>query len=202
MINLPLLGENNNPDDVTSIVAGQDVIYTAQPPAPTLSQTSIGAWTEAVPYGIDIGGPGNVIVQSGRNVDLGISNGIQTFGNFLNANLPNNGAGVTIETGLGNPPVQADYANFITQYVNPATDGSNQYAEPLQLFDANGNVIGSGDQAYAYLMGLPTDAQDILLNRIFFDVVRDSGREQYGCCGGRELRVGRDRYDRHAGAVE
>jgi hypothetical protein len=64
------------------------------------------------------------------------------------------------------------------------TAAANLYAEPLQLFDTNGNPIGSGEQAYNYLESLSPAAQDILLNRIFFGLVRDSGREYTGAAGG------------------
>ncbi len=131
VVNLALLGENNNATDITSVVAGQDVIYTTQPPPPSTVATITGAlegWTQVVPPAIEIGGPGNLLVESGRNVDLGISTGIQSFGNLLNPNLPSVGASVTIETGLGSSLAQPEYGNFFTQFGNP--DSSNQYAEP------------------------------------------------------------------------
>src|SRR5262249_35130189 len=86
--------------------------------------------------GIFVGGPGDLLVQSGRNVDLGTSTGIQTFGNLLNVSLPTAGADITIETGLG-PALQAfAAAAFTTQSVNPRTAAENQFAEPLQLFSS------------------------------------------------------------------
>jgi hypothetical protein len=39
--------------------------------------------------------------QSGRNVDLGSSNGIQAIGNFLDPSAASTGASITIETSLG-----------------------------------------------------------------------------------------------------
>src|SRR5262245_43870291 len=128
--------------------------------------------------------------MSGRNVDLGSSAGIQTIGNFLDPVAPSLGASITIEAGLGSLLTQPDYAAFMTQYVNPANAGANQYYEPLQLFDANGNVIGGGAQAYAYLQRLSPAAQNILLNRIFFGLVRDSGREHTGAAGGGNYELG------------
>ena len=106
--------------------------------------------------------------MSGRNVDLGSSAGIQTIGNFLDPAALNGGARITIETGLGSQLAQPDYPAFTAQFVDPTTASASQYAEPLQLFDANGNAIGAGDQAYAYLESLSPAARDILLNRVFF----------------------------------
>jgi hypothetical protein len=68
----------------------------------------------------------------------------------------------------------------MTQFVNPATAAANPYAEPLQLFDTNGNLIAGANAPQTYLQGLSPAAQSFLLNRIFFDLVRDSGREHTG----------------------
>jgi hypothetical protein len=131
----------------------------------------------AIPFAIEIGGPGNLLIESGRNVDLGSSAGIQTFGNLLNPNLPKNeGASITIETGLGSTLNAFDYAAFAAQYVDSATASANPYAEPLELFDVSGDPITSQMLSPAGL--------DILLNRIFFGLIRDSGREHTGAAGG------------------
>src|SRR5262249_27540988 len=55
---------------------------------------------------------------------------------------------------------------------------------PLQLFSSDGKVIGSGSDAFAYLQSLPLQQQQFLLNRIFFGLLRDSGREHSGASGG------------------
>jgi hypothetical protein len=47
-----------------------------------------------------------------------------------------------------------------------------------------------GAQAYAYLQSLSPAAQNILLNRIFFGLVRDSGREHTGAAGGGNYELG------------
>jgi hypothetical protein len=179
VVNLALVGQNNNATDITSIIAGRDVIY----------PVALGA-TFLVPFAIEVGGPGNLVIEGGRNVDLGNSTGIQTFGNSLNPSLSGIGASIIIETGLGSLLTQPAYAAFSGQFVDPATASTNQYAEPLQLFDASGTAIGSGDQAYAYLQGLSPSAQGILLNSIFFGLVRDSGREHTGAAGGGNYELG------------
>jgi Filamentous haemagglutinin family outer membrane protein len=191
--NLELLGQNNSPTDVTSIVAGRDVIY------PTMTGFSGSTPIVSVPNAVEIGGPGNLLIESGRNIDLGSSAGIQTFGNLLNTRLPSSeGAGITIQAGLGTS--LPDYTGFITQYVNGATDGTyaaptNPFAEPLQLFDAQGHVIGNGAEAYAYLQSQPPAGKEILLNRIFFDLLRDSGREHTGAAGNTNYELGSQTID-------
>jgi hypothetical protein len=168
---LSVVGQNNDATDITIIRAGRDVIY------PTLS---IGQ-----SVGIFVGGPGDLLVQSGRNVDLGTSTGIQTFGNLLNTSLPSGGADITIETGLGPSLQPFAYAAFIAQYIDPTTAAANQFAESLQLFASDGAPLGSGaGSAFAYLQSLPPLQQQILLNRVFFSLLRDSGREHSGGSGG------------------
>jgi filamentous hemagglutinin family protein len=129
---------------------------------------------------------GNLVLGGPNDDPLYAQYGVggQTIGNLLDPNLPDGGASLTIETGLGSILTQPDYAAFTTQFVNPATASANQYAEPLQLFDASGVAIGSGAEAYAYLQSLSPAAQNVLLNRIFFELVRDSGREHTGAAGG------------------
>ncbi|MTD94380.1 filamentous hemagglutinin N-terminal domain-containing protein [Hyphomicrobium sp. xq] len=177
-VNLRLLGQNNNAADVTSIVVGRDLIYPADDSGNSFVK----------PVAIQIGGPGDLLIESGRNVDLGTTTGIQSFGNLLNPRLQDQGASITIETGLGRPLVSPDYASFLAQFADPAS--TNSFSEPLQLFDADGKVIGSGAEAYAYLLSLPEEAREILLNRIFFELIRDSGREHTGAEGGGNYVVG------------
>ena len=185
IVNLALLGQNNNAADITSVIAGRDVTY---PTTIVLSSTGVPILNQY--SAIEIGGPGNLVVESGRNIDLGTSSGIQTFGNFLNPSLPSLGAGITIEAGLGGSPGFPDYAAFATQFVQPLTAAGNPYAEPLQLFDGNGVALDSSGLAYAYLQSLSPAGQQILLNRIFFDLVRDSSLEHTGAAGSPAYQLG------------
>jgi filamentous hemagglutinin len=170
VFDLALIGQNNNATDVTSIIAGRDVSYQTVI-VPTFSQN----------FGVEIGGPGNLVIESGRNVDLGNSTGIETFGNFLNPSMKSTmGASITIYTGLGSPLGLPDYSDFTTNFVNSATAG--QYAEPLDLFDAQGHLIST--VSLTPPEGPLSIADQLLLNRIFFGLVRDSGREHTGAVGG------------------
>ena len=178
IIALALVGQNNNAGDVTTVVAGRDILY------PTSGPGNIAE----IPIAIEIGGPGNLVVESGRNIDLGRSAGIQTFGNLLNPNpqFPASGASITIETGIGAALTSPDYLDLVAQFVNPSS--TNIYAEALQLYSAQGQAIGAGDAVYNFVVpqggSCCSTAQQLLLNRIFFDLVRDSGREHTGAAGG------------------
>ena len=66
-------GWNMNASDVTYIYAGRDIVLSA------FLQSNL-----LTPSQIIVGGPGLLMVQSGRNIDLSTSKGIQTDGNFDN----------------------------------------------------------------------------------------------------------------------
>jgi filamentous hemagglutinin family protein len=184
IIALALLGQNNGPTDITTVVAGRDIVY----------PTSGTAISPQIPFAIEIGGPGNLIVESGRNIDLGRSAGIQTFGNLLDPNplFPASGSSITIEAGMGPALTSPDYLNFLAQFVDPAS--TNLYAEALQLYNAQGQPTGSGDAAYNFIVPPGTNcctaAQQLALNRIFFELIRDSGREHTGAAGGGNYELG------------
>ena len=133
------------------------------------------SWLKAQPNAIDVGGPGNLLIQSGRDVDPNISTGIQTFGNALNPRLPSIGASITIQTGLGAGAL--DYADFAAQFITPAT---SIYAEALAIFNPPTNAP---TDPVAYLNSLSAANRELLLDHIFFGLLRDSGRERTGATG-------------------
>ncbi|TSA48449.1 MAG: hypothetical protein D4R48_05450 [Nitrosomonadales bacterium] len=91
-------------DDITVIEAGRDFTM----PKDTASH-------------INLGGPGELLVKAGRNVSLGTSQGIVTVANTANANLPGEGASITVLAGLGN--AGADTGSYVAGYINPTGNG-------------------------------------------------------------------------------
>jgi filamentous hemagglutinin family protein len=86
-------GQNLAPADVTSIRAGRDIVYGSaitDSVAPSLEDNRLG---------IKQGGPGALLVEAGRNIDLGSSTGIQSIGGFLNPPLGEVGSSVTVIVG-------------------------------------------------------------------------------------------------------
>lgn len=70
---------------------------------------------------IKVAGPGEVLVESGRNIDLGIGAGINAIGNKENAALPEDSASVTVMAGLGEKG--ATLESYIEQYILPTGTG-------------------------------------------------------------------------------
>lgn len=175
--NLVLLGQNNLATDVTSVVAGRDIFY-ASPRNPVtglllgLRDSNGGGLPPE--RSVTLAGPGDLVLLSGRNTNLGFSSGLTTVGNTINPSLPDQGANITVLTGLGNTTL--NYEGFRADFAS-ATSGSG-FAEPLVVVDAQGRPLD--DDPYAYLESLPEAARNLLLNRLFFDLVRDSGRHNTG----------------------
>jgi filamentous hemagglutinin family protein len=105
--NLNLYGQNLAAGDITRIQAGRDFGYESPLDANGLVQ----ALRESK---IELGGPGQLQLVAGRDVNLGSSSGITTIGNTRNRSLPGDGgAAVSILAGMAG---QADYDGFIEKY--------------------------------------------------------------------------------------
>jgi filamentous hemagglutinin len=157
VVNLTFLGQNLNPNDLTLISAGRDVI----------DPVSLDNTSEL----ISVGGPGRVDLIAGRNLDLGLSEGLQTTGNLDNPNLPTaGGADLTIMAGLGQAP---DYQVFLSKIVAP--DAANQAQLVSYVAGLTGESNLSFAQAEQQFEGMSPAVQRVLLNQIFFEELAISG---------------------------
>lgn len=154
--------QNNNPGDVSIIKAGNDFVM------------QNGVESAAV----NISGPGDLIVQAGRNIDLGNTSGIQSVANNVNANLPLKGANVTLLAGVGNEG--ANVGAFVKQYIDPNGSGPvNVSKEDFVAYRAtvtnmvtnfmqqrSGKPLAANDAMQQYL-ALSTDEQAPLAYAVF-----------------------------------
>jgi filamentous hemagglutinin len=161
--NLVFAGQNLNPTDVTLISAGRDFVDTFGDSSGSVS----------------VGGPGQLKVLAGRDVNLGFSLGITTVGNIVNPNLPTaTGANLTIMAGLGQAP---DYADFLQEIVVPSSTDQNQLIAYIESLSGQSGL--SFTQALTQFKALAADQQQVLLNQIFFDELSLSGLEANGTTG-------------------
>ncbi|MDD2658549.1 MAG: filamentous hemagglutinin family protein [Methylococcales bacterium] len=116
--NVTLAIQNINPGDVSIIDAGRDLVYPGE-----RSPNTGGLIPSSAK--IEVAGPGDVLVKSGRNVDLGASNGLSTVGNTYNPALGDKGANITVLAGLSG--ATPDYVKFLNSY-----QGQAVYADKLQ----------------------------------------------------------------------
>ncbi|MGZ3240240.1 MAG: filamentous hemagglutinin family protein, partial [Burkholderiaceae bacterium] len=115
--NLGFSLQQQNPTDVTRVVAGRDLLDS------TIDSDSYN------PVSHLVSGGGRVDFVVGRNFDLGDSQGVVTVGNQYNPYLPAGGASINILAGSGN----ADYVNFARSYI-AATDLSDAVQQTMKSY--------------------------------------------------------------------
>jgi len=162
IINVSADVQNQQSTDTTSFVAGRDISFNS-------SGTS-GLGTA----GITVSGPGQVILQAGRNVNLGVSNGVVTEGSLNNPALPSQGANITILPGTGQSG--ADTTAFIGKYIDPAASAT--YGADLVAYVENYGAPQNQTpaQAFIYFNTLTKALQEAFVNQVLFNELRASGR--------------------------
>jgi hypothetical protein len=158
--NLSLSGQNLSASDVTRVSAGRDLGFDALINADGIVQANDKQ--------IELGGPGQLQIQAGRNVNLGGSAGINTIGNTKNTVLSaNNGASVNLLVGVAG---QLDTAGFIKKYFTL----DSAYLAKLTMPDDNGNdqvAHLTPAQKLAVLEQLPDNRkQKLLLDTLFNEI--------------------------------
>ncbi|MFD0911934.1 filamentous haemagglutinin family protein [Methylophilus luteus] len=97
--------QHNNPYDISVLKAGNDILMEVNQPLAK----------------IEVNGPGDLIVQAGRDINLGNSAGILSRANNVNPNLPANGANIIMLAGVTDDSL--DLEGFVDQYINPEGSG-------------------------------------------------------------------------------
>ncbi|MEW6439019.1 MAG: filamentous hemagglutinin family protein [Pseudomonadota bacterium] len=177
IINTNFTGQNNNATDITSVIAGRDIVA-----AQALINGAIanGSSTFAV-YG-----PGAFLIDAGRNLGPFFSasspanvgtgqhvNGIYGVGDGSNfgtvkSYLPVEGAAVYALFGTG-PGVDVQAA--IDDFVNPANAGSDQN---INFLPDIGRQLGvTPDQAWTTFESQSPTAQSLLIDRAFLDLLTE-----------------------------
>ena len=108
-----LTAQNLRETDTTLVKSGRDLFFTT----PIDPNTGLPISNNA---GFEIAGRGNLLVQSGRNLDLGSSTGLVSIANRANRALPLEGANITVVAGVPDAP---NYAEFVGKYLDPQNSG-------------------------------------------------------------------------------
>ena len=161
--NLSLSGQNLSAGNVTQVTAGRDINFDA-----LIDSDGI---VQANDKEIELGGPGQLQIQAGRNISLGGSAGINTIGNTKNSALASaGGASINVLAGISD---KVDYAGFISKYFTL----DSFYLNTLKLIDNNGNDLLAGltpGQKLAILEQAPDANKQGLLLFILFDQIKVS----------------------------
>jgi len=122
--------QHNNQGDITIVKAGNDFVMDL-------------ANADAV---FEVQGPGDVLIEAARNINLGKSNGVLSVANSVNANLPENGANITMLAGLGKDG--AAISEFVNAYINPNGSGLQSIAGDTEKVNAYRAVVADSVQTY------------------------------------------------------
>ena len=165
VINLGLFAQNLDEGSVTSITAGNDIIFP--------NSRDVEGRLQVNRRELRVAGPGNLLLRAGGDIDLQTSAGITTSGNIENQALPESGASVSLLAGLAGQAPQ--YDAFITAYVVD----SDEYAPELEAFVASVTGVTPADRAAALAAfdALDQEQQAVFVEEILFAELRASGRE-------------------------
>lgn len=157
--------------DLTLIQAGRDVLL-----------------GQSVGTGIDVHGPGNLVVGAGRNVSLGISSGILAKGNRENALLPDGSADVTVLAGVNLADTAYEQALRDDSALAQLVRNDSAYGQLLRSFLTARGVAAEdqaldADQAWQMLQALPKEQQLLFVNQALIGQVRAAGREAAALSG-------------------
>ncbi len=155
---------NLSGNDITSVTAGRDIIESS----------------------FDIAGPGQLVVQSGRNYFAANQGVIDSIGPVfdINPNDRNSGAGVAVLAGTG--AAGPDYTGFADLFLNPSSMlGLENASQLIQTNDAalnewlqeNYGYTGTPKAAYAYFSNLSAGRQEVFLRQLYFTELDASGLE-------------------------
>ncbi|MDQ8727917.1 filamentous haemagglutinin family protein [Bradyrhizobium sp. LHD-71] len=171
IIDLAFIGQNFTEDQVTSIIAGRDFRQ------PGIINIRGGGWPDG--GGIWIGGPGRLEMITGRHLDLGKSNGIQSVGDQLNTFLPEGkSADIALMVGMG--AAGPDYARFADAYIEPGSlSGRYGYTNEMLAFmrQRTGNQSLDVAQAWAMFENMPAGDRNAFIRKVFYQELIRTGTE-------------------------
>jgi hypothetical protein len=185
IVNLAFQGQNLNDSDLTRILAGHDI----------RDSRNLVSLTNLIVPSLVLGGPGTFDVEAGRNIGpltsqaqvfalegsgayvSGTLTGIDAIGNASNPNLPHQSANVQVLFGVS-PGI--DYADFIADYLNPATAIPFALNSTLQFVNDAGQPYGSmmtPAQFWPLFEAMSPAQQKQEVLQTFFAILTATGRD-------------------------
>lgn len=143
------VGQNHSASDMTAIQAGRDIYFSS----------ATGSSNDTT--GIELGGPGALLVQAGRNIDLGTTKGIRSYGGFYNQNLGTKGSDILVTAGakssmsLNEANAYFDALRTAGHDINTLKSQGNKDGADQRLMEARNTIISP------YFDGPADDGGDI-----------------------------------------
>ncbi|WP_028682247.1 filamentous haemagglutinin family protein [Pseudomonas chlororaphis] len=157
---------HNNPNDISIVSAGRDLLFSS----------------------FNVAGPGTLEISAGRNILMQDKASVNSLGPVV-AGDSRPGASIVMQAGVG--AAGLDYLKFVTPYLDPI----NQAQAGVPLAEQRGKVAktyeaellkwlkerfafeGSSDEARGYFASLPAEQQRVFARRVYFEELREGGRE-------------------------
>ncbi len=147
--NMQLIIQHVNEGDVSVIEAGRDLKFSSE------RNLELGTLEASIDK-IEVAGPGDVLIKTGRHIDLGASEGIVTLGNASNSALADSGANLTIMAGIAKEP---DYLGFVNQMKQFVLDHEGDEIISKKFFsdlaDLDVNALGKMDSVSLNIKLMP-----------------------------------------------
>jgi filamentous hemagglutinin len=161
---LALTAENIAATDISIISAGRDITYA--------SPRDINGILTPESQSIVLEGPGSLLIEAGRNINLGTSSGITTAGNLYNPAIPTGGADVSLLTGA--TVADADLKDFTARYLANSTDYDSLLISYVQARSAS--PVATKAEALSVFSTLTPEQQFLLCQQVMYDEIRTGGR--------------------------
>ena len=171
LINPHLVIENLRPDDVSVVQAGRDLRYES-PRVPKDSRIGAPGALIGANNAINVWGPGRLVAEAGRDVDLGTAGGILSRGATVNPALLGEGAAISVLAGLGTAGLQP--AGFIEAYFGDDSPYLPQLLVTVRALTGDEGL--SAAQAREQFLQLPRSEQLGTVFDAFFAELRANGR--------------------------
>ena len=133
---LSVVAQNIGASDVSSVNAGRDIVLSPHGQIPN---------GQADASSIEVDGPGRLLMEAGRNIDLGSAQGVISRAN--NTVSSTAGANISLYAGLGNCNTSACMPAFTTfgqDYINPASAVSASHGNDVLLQTYMNGLVGNG----------------------------------------------------------
>lgn len=158
--NLRLSVQHSRPTEATVVEAGRDIKY-------PINRTSSGRISTNSFGGVELAGPGRLDVIAGRDLDLGVAQGIQTVGNRFNPVLADGGADINIWTGQA---TRADFDAFIDKYMTTSGEYADELHAYLRSFEVDANLSDMQN-----FKALSRADQRAFVQQVFFAEIKKGG---------------------------
>jgi len=147
--------QHANADDVSVLSVGRDLKFT--------SSRDLNGALNGNNSKINVSGPGDLFIQTGRHFDLGAAKGLYSDGDLINTGLADSGASITVMVGLnGGRP---DYVKMLSSTVGLASYGNQLPAAKSRIVDYMSALVADNPDAkqavVAYLRDKLSQADEL-----------------------------------------